>query len=153
SAIWHGTCCRPTRKFFWSWGVEMRFTPFRGSRTAAATLAVLGLLLVGSGNARAAGSAASGLFASFTVGGINTAIAPVNRLSSAGLGPSYDKTVKSGPYHKTLVLSTEGDMQPILTVDAANILSRVSGGFGVDTISEKGGAELYDFRLGLVPKR
>jgi hypothetical protein len=132
---------------------EVQFIRFRSSRPAAVALAVLGLLFAGCGSARAAGSSASGLFANFTVGGINTAIAPVNRLNSAGLGSNYDKTVKSGPYHKELVLSTDGDMQPILTVDTANMLSRVSGGFGVDTISEKGGAALYDFRLGLVPKR
>ena len=129
----------------------MPFTSRRGR--AAATLAVIGLLLAGSVNARAAGSAVSGLFANFTVGGINTAIGPVNRLSSAGLGSNYDKAVKSGSYHRKLVLSTEGDMQPILTIDAANIISRVSGGFGVDTISEKGTAALYGFTLSLAPKR
>jgi hypothetical protein len=131
----------------------VQFNPLRGPRFATAAFVVLGILCAGCGSARAAGSDAAGLFANFTVGGINTTIAPVNRLSNAGLGSTYDKTVKSGAYHRELPLSTEGDMQPILTVDAANILSRVSGGFGVDTISEKGEAELYDFRLGLVPKR
>ncbi|HEX4504905.1 MAG TPA: hypothetical protein VH722_04170 [Alphaproteobacteria bacterium] len=120
---------------------------------AAATLALVGLLVAGSGNAQAAGSAVSGVLANFTVGGINTSVGPVNRLGSGGLGSTYDKTAKSGPYHRQLALSTEGDMQPILTIGASNIVSQVSGKFGVDTISEQGAAALYGFRLALVPKR
>ena len=129
----------------------MQFIPFRGR--AAIALALIGLHVAGFGTARAAGSAVSGVFAEFTVGGINTAVGPVNRLSSAGLGSSYDKAIKSGPYHRRLLLATEGDMQPVLTIGAVNIVSQVSGGFGVDTISEKGAAALYGFRLDLVPKR
>ena len=119
----------------------------------AATLAVIGLLIAGSSSAQAAGSAVSGIIADFTVGGINTSVGPVNRLSSTGLGSSYDKTVKSGPYHRQLALSTEGDMQPVLTVGAANIVSQVRGAFGLDTISNQGAAALYGFRLDLMPKR
>jgi hypothetical protein len=134
-----------------AWEVEVKFLSLRGLRLATA-FATLGLLFAGSGGARAAGSSASGLFASFTVGGINTAIAPVNRLSSAGLGSNYDKTVKFGPYHRELVLSPAGEMGSILTVGAANIISHVRGGFGVDTISELGSAEVIDFRLRLAAK-
>ncbi len=125
---------------------------FAGIRASAIAFVAL-CLIGGAQGAHAAGSAASGLFADFTVGGVNTAISPVNRLDSSGLGSSYDKTAKSASYHRQLVLSTEGDMQPILTVDAANIISHVAGGFGVDTISSKGAAEVLGLNVGLVPKR
>jgi hypothetical protein len=124
---------------------------FTRSITPLAVLAVIGL--TAAQPASAAGSVASGLFANFTVDGINTAISPVNRLSSAGLGPNYNKSINSGLYHRQLVLSPVSDFwQPILTVNAANLLSHIRGGFGVDTVSEVGAALATDLTLNLLPK-
>jgi hypothetical protein len=99
--------------------------------------------------AAAADSSASGFFAHFTIGGINTAIFPVNRLTGAGLGSTYNKSLNSGRYQRQLVLSGAGLMRPILTVNATNMLSHIRGGFGVDTISATGAAEVSGFTLTL----
>ncbi|HTJ65381.1 MAG TPA: hypothetical protein VL899_16390 [Alphaproteobacteria bacterium] len=105
--------------------------------------------LFASGPACAAGASASAFSANFTTDGVNTAIDPVNTLSS-GPDPRYDKTHKAGAYHNQLIL-TDAASPPALTVDTSGSTSRILGIFGIDTSSAEGDATVTGLNLKLAP--
>jgi len=130
----------------------MRIFLSRTLHAYAAPLTVLALSTAFAQAALAAGSAAFDISATFTSGGINTGINPVNRLVGGG-SPNYQKGSSFGPYQKTLPIATGPSPIPTLTVSATKLRSNVHGAFGVDTISAEGDAAVggLDLSLQLYP--
>jgi hypothetical protein len=113
------------------------------------SLALVGVSTLCAGSALASSSSAFGLSANFTVGGINTAIEPVNPLNN-GTAAVYNKTRNSGAYSTALTLDT-GTAPPVLTVAASNLRSHVSHLFGLGSSFVVAEAAASGLNLNLAP--
>jgi hypothetical protein len=120
-------------------------------RPLALSLALVSVSALCAGSALASGSSAFGLSANFTIGGINTAIEPVNPLNN-GVAAAYNKTRNSGAYNKALTLDT-GTAPPVLTVAASNLRSHISHLFGLGSSFVVAEATASGLNLNLAPAK
>ena len=117
----------------------------------ALSLVFVGVSALCAGSALASSSSAFGLSANFAIGGVNTALLPVNPLNN-GDAAVYNKTRDSGAYSTALTLDT-GTAPPVLTVAASNLKSHVSHLFGLGASFITAEATASGLKLNLAPAK